>query len=97
MAKKKKKAAEEEELQEGKKGKKKLLLIPLVLILVAAIGAAAVLFVLPEFDINLLGGAEPGPGVEEQPKNMQTFIAGEPIQNEDGEEVQEAAISLATM
>ncbi len=97
MAKKKKKAAEEEELQEGKKGKKKLLLIPLVLILVAAIGAAAVLFVLPKFGINLLGGAEPGPGEEEPPKNLETFIAGEPIQNEEGEEVQDATISLDTI
>ena len=95
---KKKKAQEGEELQEGKKkGKKKLLLIPLALILIAAIGAAAVLFVLPRFGINLLGGAEPGPGEEEPPKNLETFIAGEPIEKEDGEEVQDATISLDTI
>lgn len=98
---KKKKGGEEEELQEGqqgKKGKKKLLLIPLVLILVAAIAAAAVLFVLPRFGIDLLGGSEPGPGEEEPPKNLEVFIAGEPIQNEEGgEEVQDATISLDTL
>lgn len=92
---KKKKGAEGEELQEGKKkGKKKLLMIPLTLILVAAIGAAAVLFVLPRFGINLLGGGEPGPGEEEPPKNLETFSIGEAIQTEDGEEVQDSTISL---
>lgn len=98
---KKKKGGEEEELQEGqqgKKGKKKLLLIPLALILVAAIAAAAVLFVLPRFGIDLLGGSEPGPGEEEPPKNLEVFIAGEPIQSEEGgEEVQDATISLDTL
>lgn len=97
--KEKKKGGEGEELQEGKKkGKKKLLMIPLVLILVAAVAAAAVLFVLPRFGIDLLGGKEPGPGEEEPPKNLETFIAGEPIKNEEsGEEVQDATISLDTL
>lgn len=97
MAKKKKKAVEDEEVQGGKKGKKKLLLIPLALILVAAVGAAAVLFVLPRFGIDLLGRAEPGPGEEEPPKNLETFIAGEPMENEAGEEIQDATISLDTI
>lgn len=99
--KKKQKNAEEEELQGGKKkGKKKLLMIPLFLILVAAIGAAVVLLVLPRFGINLLGGEEPGPGEEEPPKNLETFIGGEPIANEDSEdggEVQDITISLDTL
>lgn len=94
---KKKKKVEDEEVQGGKKGKKKLLLIPVALILVAAVAAAAVLFVLPRFGINLLPGSEPGPGEEEAPKNLETFIAGEPIESEDGEEVQDATISLDTL
>lgn len=95
---KKKKGSEGEEVQGGKKkGKKKLLMIPLLLVLVAAVGAAAVLFVLPRFGIDLLGGKEPGPGEEEPPKNLETFIAGEPIKNENEEEVQDATISLDTL
>ncbi len=49
----------------GKGGKKKLLLIPIVLLLVAAIGAAVVLFVLPRFGINLLGGGSGDSSLEE--------------------------------
>ena len=96
--KEKKKAVEGEELQEGKKkGKKKLLMIPLALVVVAAVAAALVLVVLPRFGINLLPGSEPGPGEEEPPKNLETFIAGEPIQGEEGEELQDATISLDTL
>lgn len=96
--KEKKKAIEGEELQEGKKkGKKKLLLIPVALIVIAAVAAAAVLVVLPKFGINLLPSSEPGPGEEEAPKSLETFIAGEPITNEDGEEIQDATISLDTL
>lgn len=93
--KEKKKVVEGEELQEGKKkGKKKLLIIPLALIVVAA---ALVLVVLPRFGINLLPGSEPEPGEEEAPKNLETFIAGEPITNEEGEEIQNVTISLDTL
>ncbi|MCI9155826.1 MAG: hypothetical protein HFF44_02660 [Lawsonibacter sp.] len=96
--KKAKKVPEGEELQEGKKkGKKKLLLIPLVLIVVAAVAAAAVLFILPRFGIDLLGGKEPGPGEEEPPKNLETFIGGEPISQEEGEDIQDITISLDTL
>lgn len=95
---KKKKGVEDEELQEGKKkGKKKLLLIPLALILVAAIGAAAVLFILPRFGINLLGGAEPGPGEEEPPKNLETFSIGEAGKGEDDPGTLDSTISLDTL
>lgn len=40
------------------KGGKKKLLIPLALIVVAAVAAAVVLFVLPRFGINLMGGGD---------------------------------------
>lgn len=65
----------------GKKkgGKKKLLLVPVALVLVAAIGAAAVLFVLPRFGINLLGG-DSGEEPLEEPlpkKGVQEYVVGE--------------------
>ena len=64
----------------GKKkgGKKKLLLIPVALVLVAGVAAAAVLFVLPRFGINLLGGGEEDPLEEPLPKKgVETYAIGE--------------------
>ena len=52
----------------GKKkkgGKKKLLLIPIALVLVAAIAAVVVMFVLPRFGINLIGGGDDSEQLEE--------------------------------
>lgn len=63
----------------GKGGKKKLLLIPIVLLLVAAIGAAVVLFVLPRFGINLLGGGSGDSSLEEPlpKKGLEAYTLGE--------------------
>ena len=63
----------------GKGGKKKLLLIPIVLLLVAAIGAAVVLFVLPRFGINLLGGDSGDSSLEEPlpKKGLEAYTLGE--------------------
>lgn len=66
----------------GKKkkgGKKKLLLIPVVLVLLAAIAAAVVLFVLPRFGINLLGGGDNEPKLEEPlpKKGVEAYTVGE--------------------
>lgn len=85
MARKKKKAVESEEQQpqEGKKkkkgGKKKLLLIPIALVLVAAVAAVVVLLVLPRFGINLLGGGEKEPSLEESipKKGVTAYTVGE--------------------
>lgn len=64
----------------GKKkgGIKKLLLIPVALVLVAGIAAAVVLFVLPKFGINLLGGEAEDPMEDPLPKNgVETYAIGE--------------------
>lgn len=58
--KKEKKPKKEKAEKTGKGGKKKLLLIPIVLVAVAALAAVVVLFVLPKFGIQLLGGADSG-------------------------------------
>lgn len=82
--KEKKKAEESEEVQEGKKGKKgkkKLLFIPIVLILLAAAAFVVVRFVLPGLN------AEPGPGEEKPPKNLEAYTIGEAAAGEDGEEL----------
>lgn len=76
----KSKAAEENGEATGKKkgGKKKLLLIPVALVLVAGIAAAAVLFVLPRFGIDLLGGESEDPLEDPLPKNgVETYAIGE--------------------
>lgn len=74
------KAAAENGEATGKKkgGKKKLLLIPVALVLVAGIAAAAVLFVLPRFGIDLLGGESEDPLEDPLPKKgVETYAIGE--------------------
>ena len=75
--KKEKKPKKEKTGEKG--GKKKLLLIPIVLLLVAAIGAAVVLFVLPRFGINLLGGGSGDSSLEEPlpKKGLEAYTLGE--------------------
>lgn len=80
-SKKAKAAGAETEESAGKKkkgGKKKLLLIPIALVLVAAIAAAVVLFVLPRFGIQLLGGEKEEKLEEPIPKKgVQVYTVGE--------------------
>ena len=66
----------------GKKkkgGKKKLLLIPIALVLVAAIAAVVVMFVLPRFGINLIGGGDDSEQLEEPlpKKGVEAYTVGE--------------------
>lgn len=63
----------------GKGGKKKLLLIPVFLIVIAAVAAAVVLFVLPRFGINLLGGGTGDSSLEEPlpKKGLEAYTLGE--------------------
>lgn len=80
-AKKAKAANVETEENTGKKkgGKKKLLLIPVALVLVAGIAAAAVLFVLPRFGIDLLHKElTPEEQIEEPipKKGVETYTVG---------------------
>ena len=81
MAKKEKKAKAEKPEKTGKKGKKKLLLIPILLVLVAAVAAAVVLFILPRFGVNLIGGGSEGDTseVEEKipKKGVEAYTVGE--------------------
>lgn len=83
MKKKEKKAKAEKPEKAGKKGKKKILLIPIILVLVAAIAAAVILFVLPRFGINLVGGSDGGEGdvseIEEKipKKGVEAYTVGE--------------------
>ncbi len=81
MAKKEKKAKAEKPEKTGKKGKKKLLLIPILLVLVAAVAAAVVLFILPRFGVNLIGGGSEGDTseVEEKipKKGVESYTVGE--------------------
>lgn len=74
-------SGENVEKKGGKKGgKKKLLLIPVFLVLVAAVAAAVVLFVLPRFGINLLGGDSGDSSSIEEPlpkKGIETYTVGE--------------------
>lgn len=75
-----KKAKKEKGENTGKKGgKKKLLLIPIALVLVAAIGAAVVLFILPRFGIQLLGGGDSSQQLEEPipKKGVEAYTVGE--------------------
>lgn len=71
--------AEGGENTKKKGGKKKLLLIPVALVLVAAIAAAVVLFVLPHFGINLLGGGDSSQQLEEPipKKGVEAYTVGE--------------------
>lgn len=64
----------------GKGGKKKLLLIPVFLVVIAAVAAAVVLFVLPRFGINLLGGDSGDSSSLEEPlpkKGLEAYTLGE--------------------
>ncbi len=81
MKKAKKAKAENAENPKKKGGKKKLLLIPLALVVVAAVAAAVVLFVLPRFGIQLLGGEDDSPQLEEPlpKKGVQEYVVGEDV------------------
>lgn len=76
----KKEKKPKQEKAAGKGGKKKLLMFPLLLILIAAIAAAVVLFVLPRFGINLLGGDSGDSSSLEEPlpkKGLEAYAVGE--------------------
>lgn len=76
----KKEKKPKQEKAAGKGGKKKLLMFPLFLILIAAIAAAVVLFVLPRFGINLLGGDSGDSSSLEEPlpkKGLEAYAVGE--------------------
>lgn len=76
----KKEKKPKQEKAAGKGGKKKLLMFPLLLILIAAIAAAVVLFVLPRFGINLLGGDSGDSSSLEEPlpkKGLEAYVVGE--------------------
>lgn len=81
-AKKAKTANVENEESTGKKkgGKKNLFVILIALVLVAAVAVAAVLFVLPKFGIQLLGGGGDSSAEIEEPlpkKGIEVYTVGE--------------------
>lgn len=76
----KKEKKPKKEKPEGKGGKKKLLMIPLLLVAVAAIAAVVVMFVLPRFGIQLLGGDKGDSSSLEEPlprKGLEAYTLGE--------------------